>query len=101
MKNAERKWCALPNGKKQVEDYMRRWGNGSRAFVGVMFPSGMGHVFFVMQIDGETVYVDPQYPAADCEQYFKQYVKGGLYIIRVDNLQPSERITDCCKSGDE
>ena len=63
--------------------------------------TGMGHVFFAMQIDGKTVFVDPQYPAADCEQYFKRYVKGGLYVIRVDNLQPSERITDCCKSGDE
>ena len=100
-KNAVRKWCALPNGKNQIEDYMRRWGDGSRAIVGMMFPSGLGHVFFAMQIDGKTVFVDPQYPAADCEQYFKRYVKGGLYVIRVDNLQPLERITDCCKSGDE
>ena len=100
-KNAERKWCLSDNGRVRVENYMRRWGDGSRAIVGVMFPSGMGHVFFAMQIDGKTVYVDPQYPAADCEQYFKRYVKGKLYVIRVDNLQPSERITDCCKSGDE
>ena len=98
--NAVKKWCLSDNGRAQVEEYMRRWGDGSRAIVGMTFPSGMGHVFFAMQIDGKTVFVDPQYPAADCEQYFKQYVKSWLYVIRVDNLQPSDRITDCCKSGD-
>ena len=100
-KNAERKWCMSDNGRAQVEDYMRRWGDGSRAIVGMTFPSDVGHVFFAIQIDGKTVFVDPQYPAADCEQYFNRYVKGWLYVIRVDNLQPSDRITDCCKSGDE
>ena len=100
-KNAVRKWCLSDNGRAQVEENMRQWGDGSRAIVGMTFPSGMGHVFFAMQIDGKTVFVDPQYPAADCEQYFKRYVKSKLYVIRVDNLQPSERIIDCCKSGDE
>ncbi len=65
-KNAERKWCMSDNGRAQVEDYMRRWGDGSRAIVGMTFPSDVGHVFFAIQIDGKTVFVDPQYPAADC-----------------------------------
>ena len=39
--------------------------------------TGMGHVFFAMQIDGKTVYVDPQYPAADCEHISNSMLKVG------------------------
>lgn len=98
--NADRKWCMSGSGKKQVEGFMKRWGDGSRAVVGVGFDSTSGHVFFAEQIDGETVYVDPQNPSADCAEYFKMAVKGRTHITRIDNLQPSDRITDCCKNGD-
>lgn len=96
--NAERKWCLSGSGKKQVETLMAQWGDGARAVVGVGFSSTTGHVFFAIQENGKTRYVDPQNPASDCSLAFKLAIKGRTYVTRVDNLEPSEHIFDCCEN---
>ena len=95
---ADRKWCLSGSGKKQVEALMTQWGDGARAVVGVGFDSTSGHVFFAIQEGGKTKYVDPQNPAADCAEYFKVALKGRTHVTRLDNLEPSAKIVDCCEN---
>ena len=43
---------------KKIEDRMREWGNGSRAFISTRWTSGSGHVFNLINIDGEIYLMD-------------------------------------------
>ena len=87
--------------KKNIEKRMSEWGNGSRAIVGVHWKNdGMGHVFIAEQIDGKTLFVDPQSNNLDVKKYFK-CIKTSIkesdytYIFRTDNLEFTDKIKKC------
>ena len=87
------------SGKKQVEDYMLSWGEGSRAIVGVRWNgSNVGHVFIAERKNGKTHYVDPQNGSTDCSEYFKDAAKGHTFVTRIDNLTPTVDILECCEN---
>lgn len=97
--NAQRIWCHKGSGKIEIEDYMSRWGNGTRAVIGVRWKGGGGHVFVAENIEGKIHYYDPQSGSNDCSSYFRDaFGKGTTHITRVDNLTPSEHIEDCCEN---
>ncbi len=82
---------------------MLSWGDGARAIVRVRWKSGGGHVFNALQIDGQTVFVDSQAGSMDCSGYFAPgMIKPGMTeLVRIDNLDFTDRIELCAKPKEE
>ena len=80
----------------RLRQKMKEWGEGSRAVVGVGWTSGGGHVFCAEVKNGKVIYVDPQTGSPDCSGCFKDVMLGTAYVVRVDNISPTELIKDCC-----
>lgn len=88
---------ARGNGQREIENKMEQWGDGARAQVVLMWkgvPSG--HTFFAEQVNGKTRFYDPQNGSMDVTNYFQRAEPGSVRFCRVDNLEPSEKINDCC-----
>lgn len=96
--NANTIWCNKGSGKREIEGYIKQWGNGSRAVIRVKWKGGGGHVFVAENIEGKIRYYDPQSGDNDCSRYFQDAREGKSTITRVDNLAPSEHIKDCCEN---
>lgn len=90
--------CSSTTGAKtkdKVEKQMASWGDGARAIVRVQWQKrygGGGHVFIAEQVDGRTLFVDPQSNNADCSHYFKSVVKNQTFCMRVDDREITELI---------
>lgn len=86
------------SGMREIENQMSQWGDGARAEIVVMWkgvPSG--HAFFAERVNGKTRFYDPQNGSADVSKYFERVEPGSVRFCRIDNLEPSEKINDCCK----
>ena len=92
-------WCQSWDVRQEIEKQMAAWGNGARVEVFVVWKSGSSHVFVAEQINGETVFLDPQNPAADASKYFDIAVAGFTSFLRIDNNRPARAILDCCDNG--
>ena len=89
---------ASGNGVRDIDKQMSKWGDGARAEIVVMWngvPSG--HAFFAERVNGKTRFYDPQNGSADVYKYFERVEPGSVHFCRIDNLEPSEKINDCCK----
>ena len=85
-------------GKENIEQAMREWGDGSRAQVVVTWDGiDEGHTFIAEQRGGKTVFIDPQTGDSDYSKCFEDVALGETTFCRIDNLQPSSHILDCCK----
>lgn len=94
------KWirCNSGSGVQQIQKQMKAWGDGARAEVYVAWKGGgSAHVFVAEQVDGKTVFIDPQPGSMDCKDYFKHVRSGYTMVCRIDNLNPSELIAECCE----
>ena len=82
-----------------IENQMSDWGDGARAIVRVRWKGGGGHVFNAVQQEGKTVFIDAQTNDMDCSYYFKPgLIKPGMTeLIRIDNLNFTDRIALCAK----
>ena len=67
----------------------------------VVWKNGDAHVFVAEQVNGETIFIDPQNSSADASKYFGSASKGFTSILRIDNNKPTEVILDCCDNGGE
>ena len=87
------------NGKDDIEQAMNDWGDGSRAQVVVFWdsPLGGGHTFMAEQIDGNTVYTDPQTGDKEVSRYFNQVQDGATTFCRIDNLNYSPYFNECVR----
>lgn len=83
-----------------VENMMESWGDNCRAIVRVRWKpeaGGGGHVFIAERTNGITRFVDPQNGSTDASSYF-QFAKGSdLFCMRIDNLDFTDRIHQCCQ----
>ena len=87
------------NNIGDIEHLMGKiYGEGARALVYVKWSGGHdGHVFVCEQIDGETVFIDPQNPKANAKSYFDIAIMRFTSIIRVDNLEIDINLfKQCC-----
>lgn len=91
--------CTTSNGKDEIEKYMKEYGDGARIEIGIKWKDmpQKGHVFVAEQIDGKTVYYDPQSGAENCEAYFEQALDGETSFVRTDNAKPNALIYECCE----
>lgn len=89
--------------RDMVETLMRDYGNGSRAILDGWFypPSNQGHVFFVENIDGKILFVDPQSGNMDCSDYFERMSPRAMRIFRVDDLPFNDNIKDVFRNDVE
>ena len=86
------------NGREDIENHMEKWGDGARAEICVCWKNtDSGHVFVAEQVDGKTRYYDPQNGSTDVSHYFKQVELDSVQVCRIDNLDFSDRIKECCK----
>lgn len=85
--------------KTAIEQQMADWGDDTRAIVRVRWKTGGGHVFIAVQQNGATVFLDPQSNNMDCGKYFSAGMikPGWTELIRVDNLNFTDRIELCAK----
>lgn len=83
-----------------VEQMMESWGSDCRAIVRVGWKEeegGGGHVFIAERTNGITRFIDPQNGNVDASSYFN-FAKGqDLYCMRIDNLDFTDRIHQCCQ----
>ena len=89
---------ARGNGLRDIEKHMAKWGDGARAEIVVMWKGApSGHAFFAERVNGKVHFYDPQNGSMDVSKYFNRVEPGSVRFCRVDNLQPSEKINDCCR----
>ena len=102
FENAEVIRVPLGNGRKQIEEQMAQWGDGARAMIRVKFlRQNSGHIFCCEQVDGKTIYMDPQRGLNDVAGLLTQAQGGATMFARVDQLKPSEWMKECCKPTGE
>ena len=70
-------------------------GDKARVQIIITWEAGGGHTFVAEQMNGKTVFVDPQTGDVDCSRYFTLQTGTGVFW-RIDNLNPSDLITECC-----
>lgn len=83
--------------RENIEKVMRIWGDGARAVVAITYsPSAGGHVFVAEQVNGRTVFCDPQTGEVGVSDYFNGIVPQKTKLMRMDNLDFTSAITECC-----
>ncbi len=92
-------WIACPGtGKTEIDRLMGEWGDGARAEVYVAWNKGGAHVFVAENINGRIQYICPQSNSVDYSLAFEEAVEGMTVVARIDHLEPSDMIGECCES---
>ena len=84
--------------QQTVVDMVSSWGEGSRGEIYCAWKGGSAHVFAVENVGGKVRFLDPQTGEMDVSYYFKEMKPSKTKIARIDNLEPSDLITECCKN---
>ena len=86
------------SGLSDIKKAMIEWGDGARAQIVVTWRNtNVGHTFIAEQIGGTTIFVDPQTNENNVEYYFNAVSFGKTQFCRIDNLEVSDRILECCE----
>lgn len=88
--------------QNSIIDKMESFGDGTRAFVAVYWQDrigGGGHTFIVEQINGKTVFIDPQTGNYDCLNYFASgmIIPSMTRLLRIDDKKFTNLIEKCVK----
>lgn len=86
------------NGLADIQKNMAQWGDGTRAQVVVTWKNvPSGHTFTAEQVNGRTIFYDPQTGATNVQKYFDRVEPGSVRFCRIDNQDISDKILYCCK----
>lgn len=99
MQDAKRVVMPRRNTIKAMQTQMTEWGEGARAIVRVQWKRGdCGHVFMAETTKNGVLFVDPQ-PGikVNIDYYMDRAVKKETFLVRVDNLQPTDLLAKCVK----
>lgn len=83
---------------------MSEWGDGSRAIVRLQWQrkyGGNGHFIFARQVNGKTIFEDPQSGVVlDMAEKLKKTTTGknAMWVMRVDNRAVNDKITLAIKN---
>lgn len=95
--------CSANSGTAAMENVktqLASWGDNARAIVRVRWKlesGGGGHVFIAERNNGVTRFVDPQNGSTDVSGYFDFANGSDLFCMRIDNLDFTDRIHQCCQ----
>ena len=85
--------------QQNIIDKMLGYGDGARAEIYCVWKgASSAHVFAVENVGGKIRFIDPQTGNANCERYFTQMMPSRTMMCRIDQLEPSDLIKDCCKN---
>ena len=102
-----RKELIIPEGrtgkaiKKNSENQMEEWGDGSRGIVRVQWQKkNYGHVFIAEQVNGKTRFIDPHNGAKDVTHYFDsgKVRATETKLLRTDDKEISDLINKAVKN---
>lgn len=85
------------DGLEEIKEMMKQWGDGARVQIVVSWSKYDGHTFVAEQKNGGMVFYDPQNGAEAVESYFLSALAGGTTFCRIDTLEPSDWIAECCE----
>ena len=73
-----------------IENKMKKFGNGARAIVSCQWETGGGHVFIAENNNGKIEFIDPQINKNYVGYYFGYIKSGSLGLSRIDNAVPNK-----------
>ena len=76
---------------------MKQWGDRARAEVFVYWKAGGAHVFIAENVGGKIEFICPQTGERDFGKRFSDVLTGKTEVCRIDTLEPSPLITECCE----
>lgn len=86
------------NGIAEIEDFLRKNGDGTRVQIIAINRFGSGGHTLVGQInDGVVSFIDPQDGNTDMRRYFTYVKPDSVKFCRIDNAKVSSLILDCCE----
>ena len=85
------------NAKETVIKEMEKWGDGSRCQICVYWHDIGGHTFVAERQNGKVIFIDPQVNDTNVAYYFDLINVKDSYFYRIDNLEVTDYIKDCCK----
>lgn len=90
---------AYDNGKQEITDALKKWGNGARAEIAFKpFGDDPGHVIMGLNQNGEIQFVDPQKGEANYQYYFSYRGKISVEFGRIDKAGINlDRLTEICE----
>jgi hypothetical protein len=94
LADIERVWNVRfqPASKREIVRAFKKFGNGARGIVAVLWQFGGGHVFNVENIGGGVQFLDPQTGEADVSRYF-DYAEWTAYA-RLDDRTPGSGVLE-------
>ena len=88
---------------RSVERIMRGWGDGARAIARVVWKDSneqYGHVFSVLQIGDETVFIDSQKPSRNPRAWYNlETIESLSYIARIDDKPLTDWTEQCFENA--
>lgn len=85
--------------QQNIIDKMVEYGDGARAEIYCVWKgASSAHVFAAENVGGKIRFIDPQTGSTNCEGYFKELMPSRTMMCRIDQLEPSDLIADCCKN---
>ena len=86
---------------QNIKSQMEKWGNGSRAMISFTATDlDSGHCFIAEQVNGETVFLDPQHgkPIEDLNKWFiPNRIISYASLAKIDKVKFTEdTINKCC-----
>lgn len=89
---------ARGDGKADITKFLSGCGDGARVQVVIYWKNfASGHTFVAEQIDGKPRFIDPQSGEEDVEYYFDSVKSDRTKYARIDRLEPTKYILDCCE----
>lgn len=80
---------------KQILTQMSDWGDGARAIVRIRYKKGGGHVFIAEQVNGGTIFVEPQAGTyKDIHATMDKVIKKETKLLRIDNKQLDPKLLE-------
>lgn len=88
--------------KGKIDRKLLDWGEGARTVIAVDFKNqeDEGHVFIAEVENGIVKYVDPQTADMNVESYFKDINPKEVILLRMDKLEFTNKIKECCGGYD-
>ena len=100
FKDGELIYCGDTDGFKVYQNIIKEikdWENNSRAIVCISWNFNESHAFIAENVDGRIVFLDPQNASAPVDLYLYESDSYKTKIMRIDNLEISDKIKYCCE----
>ena len=91
--------CGASDNKEYISKALENWGDGARVQIVITnrFDPKYGHTIMAVRNNGKTMFLDPQTGDGSAEECFDWADPSMTRFWRIDDLQPSAMVMDCCR----